>query len=101
MFAVPDDALLSLLAPLILGLRGHRFDLVAEGVVLLDLELLPPFGEPGVEVADQGRHGLRRVVRGRVQHQFGQAWQEWGLGKLLSESSVNPMNWDSNNASFQ
>ena len=75
MLAIPD-ALLSL-ASLILGLRGHRFGLfVAEGVVLFDLELLPPFGDPRVEVADQGRHGLRRVVRGRVQHQFGQAWQE-------------------------
>ena len=32
---------------------------------------------PGVEVADTRRKGLRRVLRGRVQHEFGEAWQRW------------------------
>ena len=32
---------------------------------------------PGVEVADTWRKGLRRVLRGRVQHEFGEAWQRW------------------------
>ena len=50
---------------------------VAEGVFIvvaavLLLELLPP-GDPGVEVADARRYGLRRVLRGRVEDEFGEA----------------------------
>ena len=67
--------------PLALGRRflAHGGDGlgVAEGVffvaaTVLLLELLPP-GDPGVQVADAWSQRLRRVLRGRVEHEFGEA----------------------------
>ena len=68
--------------PLALGRRflalGGDGLCVAEGVfivaaaIVLLLELLPP-GDPGVEVADARRYGLRRMLRGRVEDEFGEA----------------------------
>ena len=78
MFAVADP--LPALGRRSLALGGDGLGVAAEGVIVpaaavdvaVLLELLPP-GDPGVEVADARSQGLRRVLRRRVQHEFGEA----------------------------